>query len=211
MRPGIFLFLKTLPGSWHIPVEPMVRWFNELPCVASPPRKFHRFMTPWKPFPLVIPFTSTNCPGTKCNDGILVPGSNKQSGVTLNSLSFRGTFVSSGTHFFMCPFISPPTRLAFISPTPSCTALYPSVAVVFTCTTLQSSNCRTVQPYLVPHLSHTGIMPTFIASAPVRRPSFSCVWLTGGRFKNLFCTSKILVSKDDLMKLELPSISPSQW
>ena len=53
--PGIFLFLNTLPGSCRLPVEPMLRWLTETPCVARKPPKFHRFMPPAKPLPIDVP------------------------------------------------------------------------------------------------------------------------------------------------------------
>lgn len=51
----------------------------EAPCEAGPPANPKRFMTPWKPFPIVIPATSTYCPATKCDAVILVPTGNKPS------------------------------------------------------------------------------------------------------------------------------------
>jgi hypothetical protein len=144
MCPGIFLFLNTLPGSWQLPVEPIVRWLREFPWVASPPLKFHRFITPWKPFPLLVPHTSTSwkirkiknktsdpykqcfhpfykrrptCPGTKCKALIVVPGSNNASFVTLNSDKRLLGFTSP--HFLACPSVLTPTRLSLASPTPS--------------------------------------------------------------------------------------------
>ena len=64
--PAIFLFLKVLPGSWRLPVEPCERWLIETPCDASRPAKFHRFIAPAKPLPLLMPVTSTFWPVTKC-------------------------------------------------------------------------------------------------------------------------------------------------
>ena len=89
MWPAIFLPLKTLPGSWRWPVEPWVRWLTELPCVARPPLKFQRFMTPAKPLPIDVPVTSTNWPTTKWSAVISAPTSMRFSGLTRNSATFR--------------------------------------------------------------------------------------------------------------------------
>ena len=62
MWPAIFLPLNTLPGSWHWPVEPWLRWLTDTPCDARRPPKLCRFMPPAKPLPMVVPATSTNCP-----------------------------------------------------------------------------------------------------------------------------------------------------
>ncbi len=50
--PAIFLFLKVLPGSCRLPVEPRLRWLIDTPWLASRPEKFQRFMPPAKPLPL---------------------------------------------------------------------------------------------------------------------------------------------------------------
>ena len=63
--PGIFLFLKTLPGSVLLPVDPNTLWDREQPCEAGCILKCHLLMVPWNPFPFVIPVMSTYCPGTK--------------------------------------------------------------------------------------------------------------------------------------------------
>lgn len=63
--PGIFFPLKVRPGSCLPPVDPGTRWDKELPCEARPPLKFHLFMTPWKPFPLLMPQMSTNWTATQ--------------------------------------------------------------------------------------------------------------------------------------------------
>src|SRR5262249_20098263 len=39
--PGIFLFLKVLPGSWRPPVEPIERCEMDTPWLARRPPKFH--------------------------------------------------------------------------------------------------------------------------------------------------------------------------
>ena len=55
MRPAIFLPFHTLPGSWHAPVAPGLRCARLLPCEAGCPAKPQRFITPWKPLPMVVP------------------------------------------------------------------------------------------------------------------------------------------------------------
>ena len=62
MWPAIFLPLNTLPGSWHWPVEPWLRWLIDTPCDARRPPKLCRFMLPAKPLPIEVPATSTNWP-----------------------------------------------------------------------------------------------------------------------------------------------------
>ena len=62
MWPDIFLPLNTLPGSWHWPVEPWLRWLTDTPCEARRPPKLCRFIAPWKPLPIEAPATSTNWP-----------------------------------------------------------------------------------------------------------------------------------------------------
>ena len=44
MWPAIFLFLKTRPGSWRLPVEPCERCDSDTPWVARRPPKSQRFM-----------------------------------------------------------------------------------------------------------------------------------------------------------------------
>ena len=51
--PAIFLFLKTRPGSWRLPVEPCERCETETPWVARRPLKPQRFIAPAKPLPWV--------------------------------------------------------------------------------------------------------------------------------------------------------------
>lgn len=46
---------------------------------------------------------------------------------------------------------------------------------MLTCTTSQASRCSIVTGMRTPHLSQMASMPTFIARAPVRRPSVSCI------------------------------------
>ena len=55
MWPAIFLFLKTRPGSWRLPVEPCERCETETPWVARRPPKPQRFIAPAKPLPWVTP------------------------------------------------------------------------------------------------------------------------------------------------------------
>ena len=62
MWPAIFLPLNTLPGSWHWPVEPWLRWLIDTPCDARRPPKLCRFMPPAKPLPIEVPAMSTNWP-----------------------------------------------------------------------------------------------------------------------------------------------------
>src|SRR5690606_11704465 len=58
MWPAIFLPGNTRPGVWRWPIEPGERCDSELPWVASPMVKLWRLIVPWKPLPLVTPWTS---------------------------------------------------------------------------------------------------------------------------------------------------------
>src|SRR5690606_32216935 len=73
MWPAIFLPGNTRPGVWRWPIEPGARCDSELPCVASPMLKFQRFTVPWKPLPLVTPWTSTFWPTSKMSALISPP------------------------------------------------------------------------------------------------------------------------------------------
>ena len=53
--------LITRDGYDEAPIEPGARW-NIEPCVAAPPAKWWRLTTPWKPWPLLVPMTSTRSP-----------------------------------------------------------------------------------------------------------------------------------------------------
>ncbi|KAH3670052.1 hypothetical protein OGATHE_002865 [Ogataea polymorpha] len=63
--PAIFLPGSTLAGVVFIPVEPALLWARDVPWDAGRPEKFHLFITPANPLPLVFEITSTNCPGLK--------------------------------------------------------------------------------------------------------------------------------------------------
>ncbi len=89
MWPGIFLFLKVLPGSWRPPVEPIERCEIDTPCEARRPLKFQRFMPPAKPLPIEVPVTSTNWPGTKWSAVISAPTGIIASSLTRNSATLR--------------------------------------------------------------------------------------------------------------------------
>lgn len=89
MCPAIFFPFHTFPGSWQAPVDPWIRWDLEAPCEALPPANPCRFMTPWNPFPMVVPRTSTSCPGTKWAAWIGVPTGSSASGETRNSATRR--------------------------------------------------------------------------------------------------------------------------
>src|SRR5690606_14018 len=65
MWPDSFLPGNTRPGVCRWPIEPGLRCDSELPWVASPMRKFQRLIVPWKPLPLVMPWTSTTWPASK--------------------------------------------------------------------------------------------------------------------------------------------------
>src|SRR5690606_16107845 len=65
MWPDIFLPGNTRPGVCRWPIEPGERCDSELPWVASPMVKLWRLIVPWKPLPLVTPWTSTIWPTSK--------------------------------------------------------------------------------------------------------------------------------------------------
>src|SRR5690606_8890362 len=75
MWPAIFLPGNTRPGVWRWPSEPGARCDSELPRVASPMVKFQRLIVPWKPLPLVTPWTSAFWPTSKMSARISPPSS----------------------------------------------------------------------------------------------------------------------------------------
>src|SRR5690606_14294614 len=75
MWPAIFLPGNTRPGVCRWPIEPGERCDSELPWVASPMVKFQRLIVPWKPLPLVTPWTSTIWPSLKMSALISPPTS----------------------------------------------------------------------------------------------------------------------------------------
>mmetsp|Transcript_14807 Transcript_14807/g.55806 ORF Transcript_14807/g.55806 Transcript_14807/m.55806 type:complete len:208 (+) Transcript_14807:188-811(+) len=85
--PGIFLPFHTFPGDVLFPVEPIWRWVLDTPWVARWPPKPQRFITPAKPFPAVMPVTSTYWPGMKCLAVMGVPTGRIASSETRNSAS----------------------------------------------------------------------------------------------------------------------------
>src|SRR5690606_34336398 len=79
MWPAIFLPGNTRPGVCRWPSEPGERGDSELPCGASPMVKFQRLIVPWKPLPLVTPWTSTIWPTSKMSARISPPSSKSAS------------------------------------------------------------------------------------------------------------------------------------
>src|SRR5690606_11389633 len=73
MWPDIFLPGNTRPGVCRWPIEPGARCDSEVPWVASPILKFQRLIVPWKPLPLVMPWTSTIWPTSKMSALISPP------------------------------------------------------------------------------------------------------------------------------------------
>ena len=146
-------------------MEPCARCVLLTPCDARWPPKFQRFMGPWKPLPLVTPWTSTFCPSTKWSAPIAKPRSSTASGETRNSARRRGTAPSSQKW----PRAAAVARTARFRPAPSCSAVYRSLASVLTWTTRQLSTCSAVSAWRRPESSQAPTMPTLTASAPVRR------------------------------------------
>ena len=62
MWPGMRLPLTTRPGNVPAPMEPGARSRSFWPWDLGPPAKLWRFITPWKPRPLVVEVTSTRSP-----------------------------------------------------------------------------------------------------------------------------------------------------
>src|ERR1044071_7553653 len=118
--PAIFLFLKVLPGSWRCPVEPWLRCETETPWVARNPLKLCRFIAPAKPLPMLVPVTSTYCPGRKCAAVISAPTSTSASSETRNSArrAFGSTLALA--KWPRCGFV---TFLTLAVPTPSWSAV----------------------------------------------------------------------------------------
>src|ERR1700676_5163282 len=87
--PGIFLFLKVLPGSWRPPVEPIERCEIDTPWLARSPETFHRFIVPAKPLRVDVPVTRTYWPTTKGSAVIRGPTGIDRSASTLSLASLR--------------------------------------------------------------------------------------------------------------------------
>mmetsp|Transcript_25180 Transcript_25180/g.59947 ORF Transcript_25180/g.59947 Transcript_25180/m.59947 type:complete len:229 (+) Transcript_25180:267-953(+) len=197
MRPGIFFPFSTRPGSWQAPVEPRARWAREVPCEAGPPPNPCRFMAPWKPFPMVVPATSTRCPAAKCEARISVPSGSSASGLTGNSCSTRLRVPSCVAR--------PLRRLSRTVPMPTCTASVTSPrSFDFTCVTWQLSIQSTVRGIRTPHSSQVCVIPALTAMTPERR-EWRCQGLSskGGGTQagtlassdwRLACTAYVLLS-----------------
>src|SRR5215831_2971721 len=174
MCPAIRLFLNTLPGSWRWPVEPWLRCETETPWLARSPPKLCRFMTPWKPRPMLMPVTSTNWPGMKCSADSSAPTSRSAFLSTRNSASLR---LGSTLAFAKWPRWGLVVFLALREPTPSWTALYLSFSSVRTATTWQLSTLSTVTGTWLPSALNTRDIPSFWAMRPVRMGIASAVQL----------------------------------
>src|SRR5690606_22840871 len=122
MWPDIFLPGNTRPGGWRWPIEPGERCDSELPWVASPMRKFQRLIVPWKPLPLVTPWTSTTWPASKMSARISPPTSKSPilSSATRNSHKPRP---ASTLALARWPASGLLTSAARLTPTVTCTAL----------------------------------------------------------------------------------------
>lgn len=143
------------------PVEPAERWDNEWPWDAGWPAKFHRFMTPAKPLPILDtrmmnitwPFflflfpihkstyegavTSTYWPVTKWDARSSVPKGSMASSVTRNSASF---WRKPTPNFLKCSIKGLETFFSFLMVLPIWRAEYPFFSTVRTSVTITSSN-----------------------------------------------------------------------
>ena len=87
----------TRDGYDDAPIDPGARW-NIDPWVAAPPRKWWRLMTPWKPWPRLVPMTSTRSPALKIDTSTCSPAFSASP--PLASLTSRRTRVG-GTSAFL--------------------------------------------------------------------------------------------------------------
>src|SRR3989304_2511991 len=157
------MFLMPGGGQADAPIEPGARW-NMEPCVARPPLKFHRLMTPVKPRPLLCPITSTTSPSLKMSTLISAPMSSGSAAST--RISWRALNAPLPA-FWKCPSMGLPTLPAFVRRNPICTASYPSVRAVFRCITVHGPASITVTGITFPSVSNTWDMPSFFPNIPV--------------------------------------------
>src|SRR6185503_15085240 len=165
MWPGIFLFLKVLPGSCRPPVPPIERCETDTPCEARRPPKFQRFMPPAKPLPMVVPVTSTNWPTTKWSAVISAPTGIIASALTRNSAIVRlGSTLATAKR----PRSALLTFLTLRVPEPSCRATYPSFSLLRCATTWHCARRSTVTGTCSPASVKRRVIPIFCAITPER-------------------------------------------
>src|SRR5215213_5500455 len=162
--PAIFLFLNVLPGDCRCPVEPRLRCETDTPWLARRPPKLCRFMPPAKPLPMLVPVISTYWPGTKCAAVISAPIATSASSETRNSANFDFGSTFAAAKWPRCGLV---TFLTLAAPTPSCSAVYPSLSCVRCATTWQLSTRSTVTATWLPSSVKTRLMPSFFAIRPV--------------------------------------------
>src|SRR2546422_6818237 len=127
-------------------------------------------MTPWNPFPLEIPMTSTRSCGLNRVTRTLSPtAGSSPPGIRRNSFSRRvgGTFALS-----KWPLSALVTLRALPGSTnPSCTASYPSFALSRRATTTHGPAWTTVQGTVPPSASNTCVIAIFRPISPSTTPA----------------------------------------
>src|SRR5690606_1908753 len=122
MWPDIFLPGNTRPGVWRWPIEPGERCDSELPWVASPMLKFQRLIVPWKPLPLVTPWTSTSWPTSKMS-ALISPPTWKSAILSSATRSSHRPRPASTLALARCPASGLVSSEARLTPAVTCTAL----------------------------------------------------------------------------------------
>ena len=118
MCPGNFLPLKTLPGVDVGPIEPGLLWYIE-PCPIGPLDCPWRLITPWKPLPFDVPWTSILSPAANTSAFNSSPTLTFSNESNLNSLK---CFLGVTFAFAKCPLTGLLSFFSLISPKPNWTA-----------------------------------------------------------------------------------------
>src|SRR3954466_1962769 len=113
---------------------------------------------------MLVPVTSTYWPGTKCAAVISAPIATSASSETRNSAIFAFGSTFAAAKWPRCGLV---TFLTLAAPTPSCSAVYPSLSCVRCATTWQLSTRSTVTATWLPSSVKTRLMPSFFAIRPV--------------------------------------------
>src|SRR5215207_9497296 len=122
------------------------------------------FTTPWKPWPLLRPMTSTTSPTANCfTERSTVSSSFTPSGRRNSFTSFFGSLLA----FLKTPSAAFFTRLSFCASKPTCTPLYPSVSTVFFCRSVLPPASITVTGVIRPAVSYTRVIPSFLPKSPI--------------------------------------------
>ena len=162
--PAIFFPLKTFPGSCLCPVDPWDLCETETPCDALNPPKFHLFITPAKPLPIVFDLTSINFLSFNISNPSSFPSLYSSILSILNSFKI---FFGSVFFFVKYPFICFVNFEFFILKKPTLTALYPLLSLEITSRTLPFSTLITVTGTDCPVSINSLVIPILVPINPM--------------------------------------------